>query len=130
MFYDCFSLTSITFGDGFDTSNVTDMNNMFKDCYSLASITFGDGFDTSNVTNMYSMFWNCCALTELDLTGFTFTEGVYCLEMLGYVGQDYATASGKKTPIYVTQEGYDYLSGQDTWIDENSAELKVKNSAE
>ena len=90
------SLTSITFGDKWDTSNVTNMSNMFQlcenltsldlspfntsavtkmsymfsDCNRLKSIEFGDNFDTSNVTNMYYMFQNCSGLTSLDLSSF------------------------------------------------------------
>ena len=35
-----------------DTSNVTSMSWMFENCYDLTSIEFGDNFDTSKVTNM------------------------------------------------------------------------------
>ena len=78
---------------------------------------------------MYYMFWECTNLTSLDLTGFTFIEGVDCSAMLGRVGM-YA-ASDSKTPIYVTQAGNEYLSKQQTNIDENYAELKViETSAE
>ena len=48
----------------FDTSNVTDMQNMFKGCSSLTSIPL---LDTSNVNNMYNMFNGCSSLTSIPL---------------------------------------------------------------
>ena len=93
MFYNCPVLTSIDVS-GFDTSNVTTMEEMFRFCSSLTSITGLGGFDTSNVTSMKSMFdqypgasldvggwntskvtdmtqmfWRCSGLTSLDLSG-------------------------------------------------------------
>ena len=62
-------LEKIDFGDCFDTSNVTDMNDMFHDCSSLTSLNL-TGFDTSNVTNMVHMFSGCSNLTSLNLTDF------------------------------------------------------------
>lgn len=93
MFFDCSSLTSITFGDNFDTSKVTKMSSifayaealktldlsgfntknvenmaqMFFKCSSLTSITFGDNFNTSNVTNKIDMFSYCKSLTKIYL---------------------------------------------------------------
>lgn len=48
----------------FDTSNITDMNNMFPACSSLKSIPL---FDTSNVTNMNGMFLDCVSLPTIPL---------------------------------------------------------------
>ena len=131
MFSGCSSLTELDLS-GFDTSSVTGMYSMFSGCEALKSLTFGDDFDTSSVTDMNNMFWVCYALTSLDLTGFTFADGVNCAEMFGYVGQDYATETNSKTQIYVTQEGYNFLSDENTntYIDAEWAELKVKTSAE
>ena len=63
------NLEKIDFGDCFDTSNVTDMNDMFYGCSSLTSLNL-TGFDTSNVTNMAYMFSGCSNLTSLNLTDF------------------------------------------------------------
>ena len=38
-----------------NTSNVTDMNNMFSNCYALTNLDVS-GFNTSNVTDMHNMF--------------------------------------------------------------------------
>lgn len=93
LFGECSALKSITFGDKFNTANVTDMGNMFLNCrsietldlstlntssvtymaqmftscYNLKTIIFGDNFNTSKVTNMNSMFRDCPNLTVLDL---------------------------------------------------------------
>ena len=63
------NLQTITFGDNFDTSKVTDMSNMFSGCSSLTTLDVSN-FDTSNVTNMGSMFSNCSKLTTLDVSNF------------------------------------------------------------
>ena len=60
-------LTSIDFGDNFNTSNVTSMSQMFYDCSSLASLNLSN-FNTSNVTDMYEMFRFCSSLTSLNLS--------------------------------------------------------------
>ena len=67
LFYNFKSLQKITFGDNFDTSNVTDMSSMFEKCSSLTSLDVSN-FDTSNVTNMQSMFSSCSSLTTLDVS--------------------------------------------------------------
>ncbi len=67
-FSGCTNLTSIDFGKGFDTSNVTDMSGMFYG-YSSTSLDL-TSFDTHNVTNMNTMFAFCTSLRSLDLTSF------------------------------------------------------------
>ena len=72
MFRGCSSLTSLDVS-GFDTANVTQMQNMFNGCSSLTSLDVS-GFDTTNVTSMDYMFHNCSSLTSLDLSGFDTSE--------------------------------------------------------
>ncbi len=67
-FYKCLDMHSFD-PQGFDTSNVTDMNRMFYQCRSLETLPL-DGFDTSNVVSMTSMFRLCSGLTTIDLGGF------------------------------------------------------------
>ncbi|MDY5586311.1 MAG: InlB B-repeat-containing protein, partial [Eubacteriales bacterium] len=55
------NLTSISFGN-FNTSNVTNMQEMFYYCSSLTSLDLSN-FDTSNVTDMELMFCGCSSLT-------------------------------------------------------------------
>ncbi|MCQ2281122.1 MAG: DUF285 domain-containing protein [Bacteroidales bacterium] len=62
-----FPLNQINFGNGFNTSNVTNMSLMFRSCIRLTSIDLSS-FNTSNVTNMHGMFGSCRALTNLDLS--------------------------------------------------------------
>ena len=61
------ALTEITFGDNFDTSNVTSMSYMFYLCSKLTTIDVSN-FDTSSVTSMASMFSSCSSLTTLDVS--------------------------------------------------------------
>ena len=55
---------------GFDTSRVTNMNNMFKGCNNLETIKFGNNFCISNVIYMEGMFEDCYKLISLDLSMF------------------------------------------------------------
>ena len=69
MFFGCSKLQTITFGEKFRTSNVTDMEEMFASCSSITQLDLSN-FDTSNVTSMWGMFMNCSSLTDLDLNHF------------------------------------------------------------
>ena len=60
---------SVKFSPNFNTSNVTDMNDMFYLCERLSSLDVSS-FDTSNVTDMHGMFYYCRSLTSLDLSNF------------------------------------------------------------
>lgn len=75
MFHFCMSLTELDV-TGFDTSNVTDMRNMFFACRSLPELDVS-GFDTSHVTDMRFMFTRCSSLTVLDVSGFDTSNVVY-----------------------------------------------------
>lgn len=63
------ALTSIDFGDNFNTYNVTDMTAMFQFCSSLTSLNLSS-FNTANVTDMKVMFDGCSNLTDLNLSNF------------------------------------------------------------
>ena len=103
MFYYCHNLTNLTFGNNFNTSQVTDMTalfsncrslqkldlsyfdtsqvidmvSMFSGCQSLTNIIFGDNWNTSKVTNMGWMFSSCRAFTSLDLNNFDTSQVTY-----------------------------------------------------
>ena len=66
-------LTSINFGDNFNTSNVNNMRAMFNDCNSLKKLDLS-GFNTSDVTSMDSMFRKCKSLKNIDLSNFDTTN--------------------------------------------------------
>ena len=68
MFWNCYSLTSITFGQNFDTSNISIMSYMFYNCSKLTSLNLNN-WNTENVTNMTGMFYNCSKLETLNLSG-------------------------------------------------------------
>ena len=61
------ALTEITFGDNFDTSNVTNMQSMFNNCSGLTTLDVSE-WDTGNVTTMIQMFTGCSSLTTLDIS--------------------------------------------------------------
>lgn len=69
MFANKGNLTQISFGDGFNTSNVVVMNDMFDGCSSLTSLDLS-GFNTEQVQYMDYMFVGCSSLLSLNLSGF------------------------------------------------------------
>lgn len=73
-------LMQIDFGDGFNTSNVTDMSYMFHFCRNLTSLDVSS-FNTSNVTDMTYMFGSCENLTSLDLSSFNTSNVTRMCEM-------------------------------------------------
>ena len=73
MFRECENLRTINGIEDWDTSNVTNMNNMFYNCRSLESLDL-DGFNTSNVESMWDMFSECENLKELNLSSFEIKE--------------------------------------------------------
>ena len=62
----------------FDTSEVTNMSKFFQSCSALTSVTFGENFNTAAVTDMSYMF-DRTALTSVDLSKFT-TDAVTTME--------------------------------------------------
>ncbi len=73
MFGQCMSLIDLNLSN-FNTSNVTDMNNMFALLVNAKNIIFSDStsnaFVTGKVTDMNGMFGMCLRLSEIDLSGF------------------------------------------------------------
>lgn len=65
---------------GFNTKEVTSMNNMFIGCNGLESIDLS-GFNTEKVEDMSGMFGVCSALTTLDVSGFETGNVEYMLGM-------------------------------------------------
>ena len=63
------ALTSIDFGNNFNTSNVTSMYRMFAYRRSLTSLNLSN-FNTESVTNMDYMFYVCGGLTSLNISSF------------------------------------------------------------
>ncbi len=74
------NITSIDFGEGFNTQNVTDMVNMFTGCCNLTSLDISH-FNTENVTDMTCMFGWCHGLTSLELSLFN-TENVTSMNQM------------------------------------------------
>lgn len=75
MFGGCSSLTELDLGH-FNTPNLEDPSFMFYLCSSLESITFGDNFNTSNVSNFNGLFSGCTSLKRIDLSAFDFSNSV------------------------------------------------------
>ena len=66
LFYNCRSLKLINI-TSFHTESVTNMDCMFEQCISVTSIIFGNSFDTDKVIRMGSFFSNCQSLKAIDL---------------------------------------------------------------
>ena len=82
LFYEKSEITSIDFGENFNTENVTDMSFMFYDCSSLTSLDLSR-FNTSNVRSMSGMFYGRNNLTSLDLSSFN-TSNVRSMSVMFY----------------------------------------------
>lgn len=110
MFYNSKSLTSLDVSM-LNTEKVTNMREMFGYLESVTSIKFGSGFNTKNVTDMYGMFSTLCRMRELDLSEAVFdtakvndfdamfsvfgcTSGAGVLEKI-YVNGDFDLTSAK-----------------------------------
>ena len=98
MFYKRSKLTSIDFGDGFNTSNVVSMTRvvdtaysgvpsirvrfgMFAGCSNLTSLDLSV-FNTSQVTDMRGLFENCSKLTSLNVSSFNTSNVEYMDDVL------------------------------------------------
>ena len=68
----CYSIIYLDLSN-FDSSSITNMNNLFIYCRSLSSINFGN-FDTSNVLDMSYMFLYCFSLSSI--TGLIFLREI------------------------------------------------------
>ena len=67
MFFELYSMEVVDIS-GWDTSNVTTMENMFSFCDKLKNIIGIENFDVSKLESAHSMFYCCKNLVELDLT--------------------------------------------------------------
>ena len=85
MFHSCGGLTTLDVSN-FNTSKVTDMRNMFEYCNQLATLDLSN-FDTTNVENMSYMFSNCSSLTTLDVSNFNTSKVTDMRNMFEYCNQ-------------------------------------------
>lgn len=76
MFLSCRDLKEIIFGDNFNSSNVTDMDDCFGQCEKLTSINTSK-INVSNVTTMQNCFWGCTNLAALDLSSWDVSKLIY-----------------------------------------------------
>ena len=81
MFGFCHELTQVDV-IGWDTSNVTDMSYMINLCGRLMSIDVS-GWDTSKVTNMEHMFLECRNVKKLDVSKWNVSKVTKFAEMFG-----------------------------------------------
>ena len=148
---------TITFGDGFDTSNVTNTSDfrMFADASNLTKITFGrqstfskvgdfshmfandtslesiEGlhyFDTASATTFQNTFTNCSNLTTLDLSSFTTGRGIKAINALETFRNCYALQT-----IYANPYEWPHNESSDNWNMFNgcsSLQLKIKYSTD
>ena len=75
-------IVSIEFGNNFNTTNVTSMEDMFRNCTSLESLDLSN-FNTVNVANMRSVFLNCSSLATVDVSNFN-TANVTSMSSMFY----------------------------------------------
>ena len=99
MFSSMFRLTSLDLSN-FDTSRVTDMNDMFY-MSNLTSLNLSK-FKTSNVTDMSGMFYDMSSLTMLDLSNFDTSKVTDMTDMFFLGGNN--ILKDKLEKIYVNND--------------------------
>ena len=82
MFDTCKKLTYVN-TEGWDTSNVTNMNYMFYNCNKLAQIDVSN-WNIGNVTSMQQIFYNCNSLTQLDLSNWNINNVTSMYQSFSY----------------------------------------------
>jgi len=94
-------LTSLDIS-GFNTANVTDMQDMFAVCPALTTIYVGDGWSTAAVTSSNDMFYGCTSLVG----------GMGTTYDANHVDKAYAHIDGgPSNPGYFTAKGGTVLRG-------------------
>ena len=73
LFGGCSNFVSIDIS-GLNASGITKMNAMFTDCTKLTSVTFGDHFNTTSLEEFADTFTSCTNLEYIDLSCFTTTN--------------------------------------------------------
>ena len=104
------SLSTIIFGDHFDTTNVNNMYRMFSGCYYLTSLDLSS-FNTSQVTNMGEMFNGCSNLTTVTVGNRWNTDLVTSSSsMFGNCGK-IEGGKGTKLNNNITDKTYAHIDG-------------------
>ena len=84
MFDTCSNLTYVN-TEGWDTSNVTNMNYLFYNCQNLTNVNVSD-LNVSKVTSMQQIFYNCNKLTQLDLSKWDVSKVTSMNSLFNYCG--------------------------------------------
>jgi len=121
MFYNCTSLLTLDLSN-FNTEKVTTMKEMFRQATSLTTVNVSS-FNTTQVSDMTYMFGKCNLMQELDLTNFSF-ESMPTVENFLY--QVAYSTSSKPIPVYVTKEGYDYLTTNISGVESGNYAKRIK----
>ena len=82
MFYNCTNLISLDVSN-WNTSKVTNMSGIFNNCQKLTSLDVSN-FNTSEVTSMSGMFISCTSLTSIDVSNFNTSKVTTMSYMFSY----------------------------------------------
>ena len=121
LFYKCSKLTTLDLSN-FNTEKVTTMKEMFREAGALTNVNVRS-FNISNVESLEYMFGKCNLMQELDLTNFSFESMPTVSNFLYQVA--YSTSS-KPIPVYVTKEGYDYLTTNISGVESGDYAKRIK----
>ena len=121
LFYKCSKLTTLDLSN-FNTEKVTTMKEMFREAGALTNVNV-TSFNISIVTNLDYMFGKCNLMQELDLTNFSFESTPTVSNFLYHVA--YSTSS-RPIPVYVTKEGYDYLTTNISGVESGDYAKRIK----
>lgn len=114
MFYNCQSVTKITFGDAFNNSlaNVNRMLGMFYGCSALTEIKGITNWNLSTVNTIARMFFGCSNLMSIDIHGWELSSNVDTSFVFANCFTEATESSGKKGYIYATKTTMDKLCGK------------------
>ena len=74
MFYNCSYLSNLTFGNNFNTSNVTDMGSMFAGCQMLEALNISN-WDMGKITKISNFLYNPYGTKSLTTLNFGYDLG-------------------------------------------------------
>lgn len=112
-FSECYKIVELDLST-WDLSKITEAENMFRDCYSLTSIKFGNFENFRDVTRQSELFMNCRSLIVLDYTTYVPYRKNHPFDGSTWCGMyDYFHGCSNLMTIYVKE---DFIVGADIGV--------------
>jgi len=126
IFMDCSKLTTIKYGDNFDTSKGLEMNSMFNGCSSMTTIDVSK-INTSSATNLGHLFAYCSSLVSIDISSLNTSNVKYFDNMFRNCSSlTSVNVNGLKTTSGTSFEGMFKYCSSLTKLDLSSFEIPAE----